>query len=70
VVKGEELNLMRIDTDLLQYFEHHVVEAVASKAMGAGFWRSEAVLMTLGQLARCDYNKRLLLAQGIVIHAS
>lgn len=66
LVEDDELDLMKVNKLLLQYWFQCIYGAADSKSQSHNGWLMEEVLAFLSRLARNDYNKRLILRTGKV----
>lgn len=66
LVEDDELDLLKVNKLLLQYWFQCIYGAADSKNEGYNGWLMEEVLTLLSRLARNDYNNRLILRTGKV----
>ncbi|KAK7103172.1 uncharacterized protein [Littorina saxatilis] len=64
IVPDDQLDLLRIDTNTLQYLLDKVKRAVDSHRPDDKGWNTDALLVVFSDLSRCPFNKRIFVAQG------
>ena len=66
VADGAELTLLRLDHDLLHTCLQRARVALSSLNAGKNGWEVLEIVVGLSLLARLDFNKRLIVATGLV----
>jgi hypothetical protein len=64
IVRDDELDVIRLQPNTLEFFNSTLRQAVDTRQIGAGNWQLEEMLLSLSQLARCDFNKRMMASPG------
>nr|KAG5703478.1 hypothetical protein BaRGS_020112 [Batillaria attramentaria] len=66
LVNESQLSLLEMSPGILQYYTDRVQQALAAQKGHNGGWRTEEVLSGLSMLAKNDFNKRLMVAKGLI----
>ena len=63
-VDESQLDLLRLDAHMLQFFLDHIQAALRSRKFGHAGWMISEVIRGLSNLAKNDFNKHLIVSQG------
>ena len=63
-VDESQLDLLRLDAHMLQFFLDHIQAALRSRKFGHAGWMISEVIHGLSNLAKNDFNKHLIVSQG------